>query len=489
MHIKEIELMKTSAKQGRFVTSAFWVLLFFSAGVLCAQDWPMTNGNPQRTSRGAALTPQPPLTMTAEIIDANAATCVVYRGALFVGRAGKPNSFAAFNTTTGEELWSFDVPDSRAGVDHVPAISGDLVLCSGQKATALYALNRLTGEVVWTVPTGSLYSRNVVTDGETAFVCADSLLCMRLADGSVRWKYPHSPQTTPALDDDAVYVNGNYLLVAIDKTTGQEKWNIASAERAFGHVIVDGDVLYVSDKTAVRAVDKSDGTILWNYPILDVTAISQLTTGCLALGADILCVGVWEDTLSGSHLYALNKTTGAQVWWHPFPTQGLFTPTVVGNTVYAVSWRDGTLWGFDITNGDVTCKIEDQSYSEQPVAADGKLYVSFGSSVRVFGETGTSVAASNLQPVSMELSLAPNPAANYVALQLTLQHREAVTVSVYDVLGRHVQLLADQVYEAGVHQITWNAHETTAVGLVSGIYYISAWTSSQFITKPVLLRR
>jgi flagellar hook assembly protein FlgD len=65
-----------------------------------------------------------------------------------------------------------------------------------------------------------------------------------------------------------------------------------------------------------------------------------------------------------------------------------------------------------------------------------------------------------------------------------LKERSEVTVQVYDLLGRVVAMLVNDVQEAGLHSIDWNAS-----GLASGMY-IFRMTTPEFtqLRKTVLLK-
>jgi outer membrane protein assembly factor BamB len=411
-----------------------------------------------------------------------------YRGVLYGGRDGEPNVAAAVDATTGEELWTFEIPGTRASMNHVPAVTDDLVLCSGQHATALYALNRSDGTIAWTVPMGSGYSCNAVIDGSSAFITTDSLYRIALSDGSVQWTYPFNNNMTPTIDENAVYVNGDRKLFALEKSTGSEIWNVSSREGSYGQVISDGDILYASDLNGLRALLKSDGSEVWNTALPDVVWLASLTTGCIALGGDVLCAAIWKDTSGTAALIALDKHTGARLWTHRLETEGMYTPTIVGNTVYVTGWQTRNLWGFDLLNGDVRCEITGGSYWYQPVAADGKLYVSSGNGIHVFEEGSTEAGRGAVRPSHLALDIAPNPARDHVRIQLRLERRESVLLSVHDLLGREVAVIVNGIRDSGVHDFSWQARNGRGDALVPGIYFLTARGRSQIQTRILLLR-
>ena len=135
--------MMTRKMYRRTIVAA--ALIFIAGfGSMRAQDWPMINGNMERTSLSSRLTPQPPLEITDWLRNMDADVFSVHQGIMYAARGGEPNAVAAVKLSTGEELWSFDIPGSRGANYNIPAIAGDLVLFGGQQGSALYAVNRLT---------------------------------------------------------------------------------------------------------------------------------------------------------------------------------------------------------------------------------------------------------------------------------------------------------------------------------------------------------
>jgi hypothetical protein len=60
----------------------------------------------------------------------------------------------------------------------------------------------------------------------------------------------------------------------------------------------------------------------------------------------------------------------------------------------------------------------------------------------------------------------PNPFNPTTTLEFQTPMRTVVTISVYDVLGRRVEVLLNEMREAGTHRIVWNAS-----GMPSGVYF------------------
>jgi len=88
-------------------------------------------------------------------------------------------------------------------------------------------------------------------------------------------------------------------------------------------------------------------------------------------------------------------------------------------------------------------------------------------------------------PASFELGQNyPNPFNPTTKIQLTLADRQLTIVNVYDVLGRKVATLLNEVKDPGTYTVEFNA-----TGLASGVYYYRMAAGSFVQTKKLLLLR
>ena len=65
-------------------------------------------------------------------------------------------------------------------------------------------------------------------------------------------------------------------------------------------------------------------------------------------------------------------------------------------------------------------------------------------------------------------------------MRFALPDQAAVRLLVYDLLGRRMTVLTDQVYEAGYHEILWDASE-----LPSGTYLLRFETEGYVDTRQI----
>jgi hypothetical protein len=81
-------------------------------------------------------------------------------------------------------------------------------------------------------------------------------------------------------------------------------------------------------------------------------------------------------------------------------------------------------------------------------------------------------------------AVSPNPARGTAALTFTLERPQPIRLSIHDVLGREVAVLADGVRAAGDHAVAWEAAR-----LPAGFYLARLTAGSTTQTRPVTLLR
>ncbi len=85
-------------------------------------------------------------------------------------------------------------------------------------------------------------------------------------------------------------------------------------------------------------------------------------------------------------------------------------------------------------------------------------------------------------PNDLSLQVYPNPFNPSTALTYQLARQEHVTLTVYDVLGKKIVLLVNEVQQPGTHSINWNAKN-----LPSGVYFARLVSESQQSTIKMML--
>jgi hypothetical protein len=76
----------------------------------------------------------------------------------------------------------------------------------------------------------------------------------------------------------------------------------------------------------------------------------------------------------------------------------------------------------------------------------------------------------------------PNPFNSTTTIPFTLSHRESVSISLFDLLGRSVSTILHETYDAGSHVVQFEAR-----GLASGMYLVRFTTPSRSQTRALCL--
>ncbi len=98
------------------------------------------------------------------------------------------------------------------------------------------------------------------------------------------------------------------------------------------------------------------------------------------------------------------------------------------------------------------------------------------------GATPTNVADRPSAQGDVRLQTYPNPFNPTTVIVYTLPRRDHVSLSVYDVAGRLVAALVDEVRAAGQHRIVWRP-----LGVASGVYFCRLQIGSETMSRKVTL--
>ena len=108
-------------------------------------------------------------------------------------------------------------------------------------------------------------------------------------------------------------------------------------------------------------------------------------------------------------------------------------------------------------------------------SADGYLYAGTTPNGDVFRYVPESTQVHSRFPAGLSrctlFQNTPNPFNPETTIGFEISFSERVTIEVYDVLGRHVNTLVDEPFDAGTHQIRFAAVDHNGAELASGIYF------------------
>ncbi|HEX2984586.1 MAG TPA: FlgD immunoglobulin-like domain containing protein, partial [Ignavibacteriales bacterium] len=81
----------------------------------------------------------------------------------------------------------------------------------------------------------------------------------------------------------------------------------------------------------------------------------------------------------------------------------------------------------------------------------------------------------------------PNPFNPTTNIKFSVAAAGKVSLVIYDVLGKRVKTLVDDLRGAGEHTIVWNGKDNTGASVASGIYFYQIKTQNYVKTMKMML--
>lgn len=129
------------------------------------------------------------------------------------------------------------------------------------------------------------------------------------------------------------------------------------------------------------------------------------------------------------------------------------------------------------------------SYSDANVRA-GVTYFYKVQDVERSGTISDHGPVSALVALPTELALAqnyPNPFNPATTISFELPAPQSIRLVVYNISGQAIRTLADGNFDAGVHQIIWDARSDLGQPVTTGIYYYRLYAAKEVLTKKLVL--
>lgn len=218
----------------------------------------------------------------------------------------------AFDAANGNMIWSLMLP-GQYSFDSAPTVYRGVVYTGGAgSGGTVYAVNAETGSVLWTarVVGGSQSSPAVTDDGVYFSYSCPNVYKFNPADGALLWRYDPGCSggggKAPALYNGRLYVRDYTPNYIFDSMTGAKVGNFISKNiPAFSgnmSFILNGSQYYESYGT-LEGWNLDSNTVMWSFA----------GDGYLQSAPLVVNEHVYIGSKTGK-LYALEKTTGRQVW-------------------------------------------------------------------------------------------------------------------------------------------------------------------------------
>jgi outer membrane protein assembly factor BamB len=246
------------------------------------------------------------------------------------------NNVYALDASTGARIWNQTISDST---DH-PVVTGGYVYVTRRgdedSSNGIVCLDASTGVKKWEYTTSEYVGSIVVSEGQVYIgsyhvnshdgniVFTGNVYCVDAYTGTKKWNYTtgsykgNSPIFTPTAAGNMVYVGVGNNVYALNVSNGTKMWNFTIDGNA-GSPLFLTPYLYLSSGASVYCLDASTGARIWNYTTENSTAhrwawlsasSPVVTDGQVFVGS----VGPQYSTYPYHNVYALNASTGEQIW-------------------------------------------------------------------------------------------------------------------------------------------------------------------------------
>ena len=302
----------------------------------------------------------------------------------------------------------------------------------------------LINSVIWDneVPSNSsIYSTSVFSDINISYSLVEDCW-IEVVEDSVEWNEEYGKDGGNNLDEDPLFAN--------------------SAEG------------YLQLLPGSPAIDAGDSTVL-GLPATDILGNPRITGETIDMGAyegtvSIIEVTIITDppifnvTVAGSTYdspYTFSSVSGTEI------EIGVISPQFYkGDDYFFVAWSDGGDTSHVVTLPDTNVTFT--------------VY---------FSDVITDDEVGQVPRVNVLHQNHPNPFNPSTTISFSLCDRGAVSLVIYDVAGRLVNVLVDDVMDAGTHDVTWDGRGNAGRTVASGVYFYRLSAGSFNETRKMVLLR
>jgi len=255
----------------------------------------------------------------------------------------------------------------------------------------------------WTQPVGG-WPYSIAADDELAVVVADVVTALDAVDGRVRWEadVPGAWLHRPAISEQTVLVSADDRFVALERTSGTERWTYDAAQAgpvALGTEATGAEVaLLASENGALGALDADTGRRRWS-----IQHTGELWGPSVADPEAGVAAAVWSG-FDEPRLRVFDLTTGAIEW--EVPVDPYVAPPLMIDGAVVVAEGDGNFSGrataYALTDGEAVWSVPLPASFQtgtQPAADGGQVAVvdRLGTVTVLDDQSGTTVWQAELR--------------------------------------------------------------------------------------------
>ena len=140
----------------------------------------------------------------------------------------------------------------------------------------------------------------------------------------------------PVVSGEYVIIARGTQLVALDRSTGQQRWAFSPKDEALTPAGADGTLAYAKSTNTLYAIDLASGVKRWQYHNAEFVSLPSISSQHM-----FLVEGMGANTI----LTALDSASGTAVWQLAYGKLARSGPIVVNNSLYT-RMEDGRVLAF-----------------------------------------------------------------------------------------------------------------------------------------------
>jgi outer membrane protein assembly factor BamB len=277
----------------------------------------------------------------------------VYDGIIYVGT--RDGRVVAINSSTRRKQWDYAITPATT-IYTTPMVHGDLVYI-GTYDGHIYALTIDRGTERWVYPRidsiGAIVGNPVIANDTIYISSSDGrVYALDITFGDLKWKSkPLADKlwTSPVIRGDTLYVSTfNGHIYALSAETGELlDWSFQSQAGFVSRPVIYGDTIFLgSFDLYLYAIRIGGDTPLWRFP-------QEEPVGNWFWASPVVKEGIVYAGCLDGRLYAINATTGEEVWSYTTrdeenrPSPIVSSPVLMDNLLIVVN-ESGIVYVFDL---------------------------------------------------------------------------------------------------------------------------------------------
>lgn len=349
-----------------------------------ATDWTQFRSDPAQSGANTAETTLTPTTVGGlqKSWTQSIPSEIIWAAPLVLGDetiiSAYPSTVAAFATSTGESLWTFEAPSGQLP-NPIAASAGTVYVASD--GGPLYALDATSGEVLWQRALGGSYYGGPTAAQDVVYVPGGGrVYALDASTGATLWSKGggegFNNVSTPAVSGGFVVVGTLDGLHAFRQVSGAAVWTYPFARAiGIGASIAGNAVFAAAGRTEVK-LDLATGQVIWRKTLQS----GNTANSSPAVGDGLVVLHIERaDDPRGEVVTARSALTGNVVWSVAYPHGDTFSidssPAIAGGVVY-VGFSNQRVRAFDATTGTLLWKaVLDAASFSSPSIANGQLEI------------------------------------------------------------------------------------------------------------------